>query len=148
MNERRINGAILSKLATDTSLTTLLGHSSSNPRILLSYADISEAVYPCLIYTFINIKSAVENGPTGLNEGLLNLVAFGKTQQVVYDIISRLKTLFDSDNVTQTNNFLDFSNSYICNRFTIFKSIGECDYSNAFNCYSQNIVVKVLWTDK
>ena len=148
MNQRRLNGAILNKLATDSTLTTLLGHASNTPRILVADPKINEAVYPCLVFTSVNIKSAVEDGPTGLNEGIFNFTAFSKEQGTVYDIISRLKTLFDSDNVTQTNNFLDFTNSYICNRFTIFRSIGECDFSNEYDCYSQNLIIKVFWTDK
>ena len=142
-----LQGAILTALTADATLVSLTGHTGNDPRIMLGFPNIKLAVYPCLCYTELSLNSVVKDGPTGLNETLINFVAFSKTLPTVTDIISRLKTLFDSNGVTQVNSFLDFSNSYICNRFTIFKSIGECDHDSDLDIYFQNIVAKVIWSD-
>lgn len=140
--------AIKTKLTADSTLVSLTGHSSSDPRIFLGYPTINSAAYPCLCYSEINIKSAVDDGPTGVNKALVNFVAFSKTKVTVTDIISRLKTLLDSDNVTQENSFLDFTDNYICNKFTIFNSISECDFISEYDVFTQSLMAKIIWVDK
>lgn len=140
--------ALKTKLTGDSTLVTLTGHSSSDPRIIYGYPTINSAVYPCLCYTEVHIKSAVDDGPTGVNQALINFVAFSKTKPTVTDIISRLKTLLDADNTSQVSSFLDFTDSYICNKFTIFKSIGECDFVSEYDVFTQNLTAKIIWTDK